>query len=232
MDAKDIVGDLATNFAGKLKGELTSDENIDMLLDTVLKSRVQRKAKDIVRDGINYILFIVVLLQTSPDITGSADDNLSTLGKLYYAIMMTSFGNIVGVSLVFILLLSLFIFWHAVRFHPCLKAVTNHEVESAYEATNEYPAIDGFLELSFPYRFKGSMWALPYFVLAGCVSIISLGLVVYLDEYEHVTKVTSGALGASAIELLVVATDFSEYWVHTRNQTLPDKPTHPVKEIV
>ena len=236
MDARDAAEGLAYNFAATIRGDLTSEENIDKLLEMVLKSRVQRKAKDIVRSGINYLFFIAVVLQTSPDIIGATDANLTTPSGLYEAIMSSSFGNVIGMSIVFIVLLSSFIFWHATKFHKCMKAVTDEAVENAYEQTNKYPAFDGLLELVFPYRFKGYMWAFPYFVLAICSYILLLGLMLYLDEQENMTQVTSGALGASALQLLAVATDFSEYWVHTRNQENPgrtlDSDTDTDNEVI
>ena len=220
--AQGLVTDLATNFATSLRGNLTSEENIEKLLSTVLTSRVQRKAKDIVRAGINYVVFCMVILQTSTDIIGPTQNNLTTFAGLYEAVMSSSFGNVIGLSILFIFLLCAFIFVHATKFEPHAAAVTDEEVELAYEETNKHPAYDGILELKFPYRFKGPLWALPYFVLAVCIAIIVLGLMLYLDEQEEITETTSAALGGAVVVLLAVTTDFSEYWVHTRNQTAPE----------
>ena len=201
-----------------------TDEQIDNLLSKVLKTRIQRRAKNIIRTGINYLLSnVVILLSSSSDIlTVMAKDTInldsrSQASNVVMAMKSSAFGTVIGLSALYVILLCTFLFFHALNF-PFKNTSTSHEIEDAYDSTNQFPAIDGLLEIAFPSKFKGKYWRLPYVILAICVMICSAGISLYFEDRENISETTKTALFAAMLLLFQITTDFSEYWVITRNQ--------------
>jgi cytochrome bd-type quinol oxidase subunit 1 len=171
---------------------------------------------------------VVILLSSSSDIltvmvkdgTTINLDSRSQASNIVMAMKSSAFGTVIGLSALYVILLCTFLFFHALKF-PFKHTSTSHEVEDAYDSTNQFPAIDGLLELGFPLKFKGKYWRLPYVVLAICFMICSAGVALYFEERENISETTKTALVAAMLLLFQISTDFSEYWVYTRNQDPP-----------
>ena len=214
----ECVGKIPSIFT---KENFESLKDVNALLNKVIKNRNQRRAKNIIRLGINYLLAVLVILSSHSDIVAANGQVYSgNMHILFVTVTSSGFGMMIGASALFVVLLCFFLFVHAVAYpkHGC---ITSLEVEEAYEMTNNYPAIDGILELGFPARFKGKNWKLAYIVLAISVLIILWGLELYMLNAKHVSKTTSTALVAAMTLLMQISTDFTEYWVYTRNQFKP-----------
>ncbi len=95
---------------------------------------------------------------------------------------------------------------------------TTDRVENAYARTNRLPLIDGFLELPFPVVFRGSWWILPYVAWLTCgVSLGGCSYLFYLVR-DKLDMASLATLCAGALLLYQITSDFSEYWVHSRNR--------------
>lgn len=192
-----------------------SDEDIDNLLGKVLKTRIQKKAKAIIRTGINFLATNIVILLSASDI--AANENLGSGMSVINVMTSCALGNVVALSALYVICLCLFLLTHSATF-PYERTMTSQKVEDAYEVTNKYPAIDGILEFGFPAKFKGNYWRLPYLVLAVCIGITVSGASFCYQESETISDTTKASLFTAMLLLFQIATDFSEYWVYTRNQ--------------
>lgn len=185
-------------------------EKIDQLLDKVLTSRIQRRAKGIIRSGLNFLMTSVVVLLSASEFNPNSNEDAFTL------LSLSPLAITVCVSAFFMLALCIFLFFHAAKLPPHTR--TEHEVENAYASTNKYPTYDGILELRFPAKFRGTNWWFAYIITGMCVAILFTGFGLWFVERDRISNTTTAALFSAASLLENITSDFSEYWVYTRNQ--------------
>jgi hypothetical protein len=95
-----------------------SDEKNDNLLSKILKTRIQRRAKNILRLlGINYLISHGVILLSSSDIVaiGNPDDKMNIVMAMRSP-ASAAFGNVIGLSVLYVTLLGMFLFIHSMPF--------------------------------------------------------------------------------------------------------------------
>ncbi len=186
-------------------------QRISDLLDKVLKTRLQRKAKAVVISGVEFLLVDLAVLSDALEME---------LGSTY---QKAGVATILGGSAVYVVVLSLFIFFHALR--DKVDSSTTQEVEDAYNKTNKIPIWDGIMELPFPIKFKGKNWYFPYLAWGWAAFIIIWGMIFFGFGLEGpkdggvaagLTTTTLAALSAGAVLLYQITSDFSEYWVQSR----------------
>eukprot|EP00551_Chaetoceros_affinis_P002047 CAMPEP_0203661174 /NCGR_PEP_ID=MMETSP0088-20131115/59463_1 /ASSEMBLY_ACC=CAM_ASM_001087 /TAXON_ID=426623 /ORGANISM="Chaetoceros affinis, Strain CCMP159" /LENGTH=199 /DNA_ID=CAMNT_0050523823 /DNA_START=13 /DNA_END=612 /DNA_ORIENTATION=+ len=194
-------------------GAITS--TVEDLLNYVLRTRLQRKAKSIIMSGIEFLAVDLAILFVSINL----DKNVNIeLGLFILAI----------IGAVYVFVLVTFIFIHAWCFTPdeSIKMKPKEEVEEAFAGTNSQPPIlDGFLELPFPAKFRGNgcAWWLPYLGWSISAAIIISGAVLYLIAEADMTPGSSAALAAASLLLYQISSDFAEYWVFSGNQVLEEE---------
>lgn len=178
------------------------------LLDKVLHSRLQRKAKSIIMSCLQFIFVELALFATALDLLknnrnvqeqeredGGEDEdswwfrNVSTERIGTYAVLAASASYAAFVCI--------FVYIHSVTSKPLksrpgpdgemgtiddenMESKTTKAVESAYARSNKIPILDGILELPFPAKFKGNFWYLPYFAWAWAGACIGSGVFVFL----------------------------------------------------
>ncbi len=199
------------------KSQCPVDETADVILSQVLKTRIQRKAKGVIRSGINYLISTLVLFSSTSDVIIAKENIYEGAYILWKALMSSGFGILIALSDFYVMLLCIFLFLHATTF-PFDRHYTTRDVEKAYDRTNQYPAIDGILELGFPAKFKEKYWQFSYVILGISTSFIASGAVLYAMNFEHTSSTTTSALVATMVLLFQISADFSEYWVYTRHQ--------------
>ena len=124
----------------------------------------------------------------------------------------------IGIGAFYALAVSMFLFVHATCFTSKEGLTTAQEVEDSYAKTNGVPIIDGLLELPFPAKYNGNIWYLPYIMWGFFVAIVAATSVLFAIERDQVTNSTLATLVAGCLLLYQVTSDFSEYWVLSRNQ--------------
>jgi hypothetical protein len=181
------------------------------ILDQILKTRLQRKAKTILMSSIQLIILIVALFLMNYDIELFREDEIIPHRNLKVCLVIT-----IGLAGVYIAILSVFIFIHSVCLLPP-NSETTHEIEDAFSRTNSIPYIDGLLELGFPTKYKGNKWYLPYIIwsISGAIVGVTAYIFVQIFDGDH-TSANTATHGAAALLFYQITTDFSEYWVHTR----------------
>jgi hypothetical protein len=178
------------------------------LLDKVLHSRLQRKAKSIIMSCLQFLFVELALFATALDLlknnrnvqeqereNGEEDEetwwfrNISTERIGAYAVLAASASYATFVCI--------FIYIHSVTSKPLksrpgpdgemgtiddenAESKTTKAVESAYARSNKIPILDGILELPFPAKFKGNFWYLPYFAWVWAGACIGSGVFVFL----------------------------------------------------
>jgi len=182
-------------------------------LDTILKSRLQRKAKTIVMSSLQFLAVDIALRYAYLNVP-----NKDTIEPVYDV----GFQVTLYIGAAYVVLLAGFIFMHATCVLKTTNMQTKSNVEKAYENTNIFPVIDALLELPFPFLFKGILWYLPYFFWIICLGLITVGALFF-----HFTSVILSAemistLTAAALLLYQITSDFSEYWVQSRNMESTD----------
>ncbi len=202
-------------------------EKLEDLLAKVLKTRLQRKAKAVIMSSVEFLLVDLAVLGTALEME---------LGSTYEK---AGVATILGGSAVYVICLSLFMFCHALP--DTVDSSTTQEVEEAYARTNKIPIWDGIMELPFPFKFKGQNWYVPYFAWGWAVFIIIWGIVLFGFGLEGpmdggiaagLTTTTQAALGAGAVLLYQITSDFSEYWVFSRPINRVDEVEDVADEMV
>lgn len=185
------------------------------LLGKSLNTRLQRKAKSIIQTCIQFTLTDALILLQLSDL----NDLYSLLDPEKVTGISWELMAITGLSISYVILLALFLLIHACMLPN--DRWTTKEVEEAYARTNAIPVIDGLLELPFPYRFKGPGWSFAWVVWAVFIIFIMAIIVLYLFVRDEVQSGTILAFMIALLQVYQITSDFSEYWVYTRNpQTL------------
>lgn len=182
------------------------------ILDQILKTRLQRKAKTILMSSIQLIILIVALFLMNYDIELFREDEIIPHRNLKVCLVIT-----IGFAGVYIAILSVFVFIHSVCLLPP-NSETTQEIEDAFSRTNSIPYIDGLLELGFPTKYKGNKWYLPYIIwsISGAIVGVTAYIFAQIFDGDSTTPASTATHGAAALLLYQITTDFSEYWVHTR----------------
>jgi len=189
-------------------------DSVGILLDKVLKSRLQKKAKGVIVASCQYLLlsgfFITEVIRH--DFESKTAENAAyvlAIGADVYAVTI-----------------SVFLFIHAKR-NPSFHSVLDEEVEDAYECTNQVPLFDGIVELGLPIKFRGDWWYLPYIAWAWFGAILGGNIWLFTSPFASWGGnglASPAVLSAALLILFSITSDFSEYWVRSRNQELV-KPT-------
>lgn len=191
-----------------------STATIQVLLDTILKSRLQRKAKGIILSSIQFIAvdFALLLTYLEYDLNGENNNNA------FNPTLDVAFKITLYIAAIYTALLSLFIFIHSVLFLKTANTRTVASVEKAYSRTNLFPLVDGILELPFPFIFRGYAWFLPYFCWVIYVGVVGIGFLFFYLMNIQLTMTTLSTLVAGVLLLYQITSDFSEYWVQSRHR--------------
>ena len=190
----------------RFPGQAFASETVDIILNQILVTRLQRKAKSVITTSLQFLVTDLVILLTAIDY--EVEDEAMKVG-IYVMI---------GIGAFYALALSMFLFIHAACFTSKEGLTTAKEVEDSYTKTNGFPVIDGLLELHFPAKFRGSTWYLPYIMWSFFAAIVAATSVLFAIERDQVTNSTLAALVTACLLLYQVTSDFSEYWVLSRNQ--------------
>ncbi|KAL7566184.1 hypothetical protein ACA910_011259 [Epithemia clementina (nom. ined.)] len=185
-----------------------SVEELSNLLDSVILNRNKRRAKQVVKTGIEFLMSVALLLYTIHE-----QENDYGIAPSGLALAM--------ISMSYVCAIMFFITVHAYRLPP--EFHTTPAIEEAYKKTNNWPIIDGFMEIPLPYRFGGAVVAYTFwsvFFLLFLVLMVTLALT-YSGPY-----VLSSFL--ATFTLYDLTSELCEYWVHTRpqNMMLPSSNTN------
>jgi len=176
------------------------------LLDKVLNTKVQRKAKAVIMTCVQFILTNTFILM-----------NVADEAKAQHHSVGTGLNVMIYIAIAYAVGVSIFLLIHAL----CLGNAdyeTNLEIEEAYEKTNSTPLFDGILEIPLAIRFKGHLWWLIW-IFWGLFTGIGgtfVALIYILPDFDT-SNATSVAVGAAVFELYEITSDFSEYWIYTRH---------------
>jgi hypothetical protein len=191
-------------------------DSVSILLDKVLKSRLQKKAKGVIVASCQYLLlggfFITEVIRH--------DFESKVAERAAYTLA-------IGAD-VYVVSISVFLFIHAKR-NPNRHSVLAEEVEDAYECTNQVPLFDGIAELVLPIKFRGDWWYLPYIAWAWFGAILGGNIWLFTSPFASWGDnglASSAVMSAALLILFSITSDFSEYWVRSRNQELV-KPPNP-----
>lgn len=181
--------------------------SVDAVLNTILNSRLQRKAKSIILSCVEFLVVDLAILLT----------------YLKYEIENASVEFFLRVTLyagaAYGAILALFLFVHASCFVGKVdNQQTSLRIENAYARTNKLPFVDGVLELPFPFIYKGDFWYLPYLTWSICAGLTSFSVFLLYSVRDQLDMVAYSTLGAGALLLYQITSDFSEYWVHSRHR--------------
>jgi len=191
------------------RATLITSMDVDIVLSRILQTRLQRKAKAILLSGIEFLIADLAILYSAIDLNVSNKD--IELGMFI----------LTGIAALYILTLVIFLFIHS-NWYTSDEATfeTSPKVEEAFAKTNRIPVVDGLLELPYPAVHKGTgeLWYLPYISWSFCAAIIIAGGVLFSIVQEDVPAAATSVLAASALLLYQISSDFSEYWVYSRNQ--------------
>jgi hypothetical protein len=177
------------------------------VLAQVLNTRLQRKAKAIIISSLEFLLTDLSILLTALNL--EIEDDGIKIG-IYV---------VVGFAALYAAALVIFLLVHA-SFFTDKNSTTEKEVEDAFSKTNAAPLVDGFLELPFPAKFGGNTWFLPYIMWSFFLAIIVTSSVLFAFEYDQISGTTVAALSTGGLLLYQITSDFSEYWVLSRNQEI------------
>lgn len=179
-------------------------DSISIILDKVLKTRLQRKAKSIIISSVQCILSILAVLLTVMD--WNFEKNWQQ--ELTYGLL--------GVSMFYVFFIMMFLFVNARRLPHNIK--TTIDVETAYSKTNMIPLLDSIFEIHFPVRFRGNSWYFAYIIWLLSAGLIAGNLAMFLLVSDDLSASTITLLISAALILYQITGDFAEYWVHSRNQ--------------
>jgi len=190
---------------------MVTESGISDLLDKVLYTKLQRKAKAVIMTCVQFVLTNVFILLNVAEEAKNVDKGVGT--GIYVMI---------GIAIAYVTTVSIFLLIHAI-FSNKTKYETTAEIEQAYEKTNASPLIDGLLEIPLAIRFKGPKWwvVLIFWGLFIVIGIPFVVLIRILPDYD-VSNATTLAVGAALFELYEITSDFAEYWVYTRHTSKPN----------
>lgn len=179
---------------------------VDKLLDKVMNTKLQRKAKAVIMTCVQFIFTNTVIVLNVAEKAESLNKNVSQGLKIT-----------VGISVAYAAGIAIFLLIHSMIKGDSIYQ-TNLDIEEAYEKTNQTPVFDGILEIPLAIRFKGPVWWLIWIIWALFLIIAALfvALVAFLPDFD-VSNATSVAVGAAVFELYEITADFSEYWIYTRH---------------
>lgn len=180
--------------------------SISSLLDKVLTTKLQRKAKTVIMTIVQFVL-------TNTFIVMSAAEQAETQNKtISQGLKLT-----IGISTAYTVLLACFLLIHG-NMQGDSAYQTNSEIEDAYAKTNQVQLVDGLLEIPLAIKFKGPFWWLIwiFWALFLGIAVAFITLVIFLPDFE-VNNSTSIAVSAAVFELYEITGDFSEYWIYTRH---------------
>jgi len=180
---------------------------VEKLLDKVLNTKLQRKAKAVIMTCVQFILtntFIVLNIAEEAELQNK---NISQGLKV-----------VVGISIAYAIGISLFLLIHSTSKDDGFSYQTNMDIEEAYEKTNKFTVLDGILEIPLAIKFKGPLWWIIwiFWVLFVALAVLFIVLIASLPNFE-IKNSTSVAIGAAIFELYEITADFSEYWIYTRH---------------
>lgn len=179
---------------------------LNTILNTILKSRIQRKAKSVIVSAAECLIVLFAILQTFLQLEiENAQVELGLRLSIYVGAGYTAF-------------IALFLFFHSIFFIKVVNMETSESVEKAYAKTNAVPIVDGILEIPFPILFRGPFWYIAYLAWIVCGGVIGSSSYFFYVVREDLTMEARATLVAGALLLYQITSDFSEYWVHSRNR--------------
>jgi hypothetical protein len=178
----------------------------DNLLNTILNSRLQRKAKSIILSSIEFLVVDYAILLTY--LNYEIENKQVELG-----LKLTVYAG--GIYVAFI---SLFLFVHSFMILKVTNMKTTERIEKAYEKTNKIPFLDGLFEFPFPLVFRGDFWWFPYLTWMVCVIVLGISSFLFYLVKDELTTTAFATLVAGALLLYQITSDFAEYWVHSRHR--------------
>lgn len=184
------------------------NDGISILLDKVLKTRLQRRAKSIIISSVQFILLVLAILLIAVD--------LEYEKKVHQVIAYA----LIGGSMCYVFLIMIFLFFHAKALPKNLK--TTLDVEIAYSRTNMIPLLDSVFEIHLPLRFRGNKWYFAYFIWVISTGLVAGTVAIFLLIRDEVSASTTTLMISAALILYQITGDFAEYWVHSRNQSSGD----------
>jgi hypothetical protein len=187
------------------RGGVLTPEALDILLSQIMTTRLQRKAKGIITSCVELLITDLSIIYTT------LNYEIPNGGiKIGMTVMIV-------LAALYSLLMAIFLFVHSECYAP-KNTKPIMEVEAAFARTNSNPPpIDGILELLFPAKFKGNVWYLPYIGWGIAVSIALSCALMFLAVQDQVSGTTVAGLSTGGILLYQITSDFSEYWVLSRN---------------
>jgi hypothetical protein len=191
----------------KSRGGVLTPEALDKLLSQIMTTRLQRKAKGIITSCVELFITDLSIIYTT----------------LNYEIpngggVMVGMTVVIALAALYSLLMAIYLFVHA-EFYAPKNTKPIMEVEAAFARTNSNPPpMDGILELLFPATFKGNLWYLPYIGWGIAGSIALSCAIMFLTIQDQISASTVAGLSTGGILLYQITSDFSEYWVLSRNQ--------------
>lgn len=175
-------------------------------LEKVLTTKMQRKAKGVIMTCIEFSLTNAFILM-----------NIAEQAKLENKTTSISLKIVVAISIGYAVSVAGFLFIHGLMLGDT-TFTTNMEVEDAYAKTNTKPFIDGILEIPLAVKFKGPKWWLIW-INWGVLFLLAIAYAIIVGFYTdfNVENSTSLATAAAVFILYQITSDFSEYWIYTRN---------------
>jgi hypothetical protein len=217
------------------------------LLDSVVQNRNKRKAKQIVKTGIEFLLAVVALLaavtseerkqflenQATYEYDGCQSDCHSYFhvckvfcsnGYSYDYVLIEPMALALGVvAMIYIAALMAFVAYHA--YHLPSESYTRIEIEEAYKKTNGRPIIGGVLEIPLAIEFGGAAVVFTLWIIFGLIFIALIYVLV--TSYSFPYLFSSFLLIFTLYDLTA---ELCEYWVYTRPQNLKNELVQRVVE--
>ncbi len=181
-------------------------KTINSILNTILNSRLQRKAKSVILTAAECIIVLFSIFQTYQQLNIENE-------SVKFGVRMTIY---VGAG--YTAFVALFIFIHSIFFLKTENVQTSENVELAFAKTNMLPVVDGILEIPFALIFRGPLWYLSYLAWLVCGGVIGMSSYLFYVVREELSLEATSTLSAGALLLYQMTSDFSEYWVHSRNR--------------
>ena len=183
---------------------------ISKMLNTILNSRLQRKAKNVILSSAQCLIVLYAIFQTYQQLEiENPNVEFGLRISIYVGAAYTAF-------------VALFLFVHSLVFLKDENMQTTENVEKAYSKTNKvpFPLLDGILELPFPAMFRGPLWFLSYFAWTVAGGVIGMNSYLFYIVREDLNTEARATLTAGALLLYQITSDFSEYWVYSRNREI------------
>jgi hypothetical protein len=180
----------------KEEEDISEELSHQQLLNCAIQNRIKRKAKNIAMSSAEFILAVISLLL-----------------EIGQGIVFG--GKVLGITaIVYVTVMAIVTMVHAYRLPSNIH--TTLSIENAFKKTNNFPIIDGVLEIPLVIRY-GSVWfALLVWGVFVVVFITLVSLLVYTQETR--TTIAAGLL--AALTLYNVTSDICEYHVLTRKENM------------